>query len=356
MKTNRADILIPVTLVLNLGGLLFCGCTSFQPYPAEMSVGQSMPPVVSDASITLPREEMVFRRVSPSSYASKQPDFYLLETEVTNDMYSRFLLATGRIKGDYAIYDAHIAELVRGAKKRLKHDEYGKYGYTSYLDASSNLQMNRMTLWDGQWPHLYSFPVTLITVHDAESFCSWLTAEYPELGTFRLPTDSEWLIAAYGKDRKYPWGDQWQDDAFRYTRRPPRAEGTNNTDKIDWLLEFEETSPEPVKWRPQGRTPEGLYGMWGNVSEMVIHPSNVVNVTFTFVGTRWMGGSFKDSNRESGSGGKEWTSFEPRQDYWGFTHGTNTKEQWLGFRVLLDPNDKEHKYQPHAPYNYEASW
>lgn len=75
-----------------------------------------------------------------------------------------------------------------------------------------------------------------------------------------------------------------------------------------------------------------------------------------FVGTRWMGGSFRDANREYGIDGKERTSFKPRQDYWGFTHGTQTKEQWLGFRVLLDPNDIAHRNPPRAPYNYEASW
>ena len=355
MNKNKIALFAQVSCYLSTAVWMLCGCTSFKPWPKEEIKEAPVPAIVDAESITLPREAMIFRRISPSYYGQNQADYYLLETEVTNDMYSKFLLATGRIKGDFAIYDAHIADLIRESKQSLKQDKWLCYGRTGYLDANSQNKMNRMILWDGQFPRQRSLPVTLVTVHDAEDFCLWLTSEYPELGTFRLPTDTEWFLAAYGKERSYPWGNQWLDGAFRHTHRPPPVVGTNTVEKEEWDY-FSETSPEPVKWRPQGRTPEGLYGMWGNVSELVIHPSNVVSVTFMFVGTRWMGGSFKDSNREWDFGGKEWTPFKPRQDYWGFTHGTQTKEQWLGFRVLLDPNDKTHKYQPRAPYNYEASW
>lgn len=336
--------------------LLFaCGCQTYRPWPAEV-VADITPPILTENSITLPREGMIFRKISPSQYGTDKPDFFLLETEVSNGMYSKFLIATGKMKNDYSLYDKHIAEVSRAGNKSLRDSRrgwnYPNYGYTGPLDASSQSLMNRMILWDGQHPRFgqEALPVTLVTVHDAENFCDWLISQYPDLGTFRLPTDEEWILAAYGKDRNYPWGDAWQGDAFHHTRRPALPE--ENGDIEQWAYtHYKELSPEPVKWRPQGRTPEGLYGMWGNAKEMVIHPSNVVNEVFLFVGVRWMGGSFKESSE-----GPDSYPFKPRNDYWGFTHVVQTKDQSLGFRVLLDPTDTEHKFRPRAPYNVDVSW
>ncbi len=163
----------------------------------------------------------------------------------------------------------------------------------------------------------------LCTVHDGDAFCRWLTKRYPELGTFRFPTAEEWQIAAYGADRNYPWGDEW-DPSHLCCSSPAKR-----------------SSPEDVKARPQGRTPEGIYGMWGNASEFVIHPRHVQNALFVGVGGRWMGGSFEDSR------------FKPRQDYWGYWHGTQDRSEKIGFRVLLDVNDKEHRFRHRVPYDLE---
>ena len=89
-------------------------------------------------------------------------------------------------------------------------------------------------------------------------FCDWLNENYSEHGLFRLPTWNEWMIAAYGDLRRYPWGDEWDqrvvhnayghDDAIFYfdnesvlIRRPPSPSST-----------------EPVKNRPGGRTPRSI--------------------------------------------------------------------------------------------------
>jgi formylglycine-generating enzyme required for sulfatase activity len=183
----------------------------------------------------------------------------------------------------------------------------------------------------------------MINVHDAANFCEWLTTQYPELGTFRIPTLREWLIAAYGKDRKYPWGNEWSDTALCFTWGPPEPKDEYSTEHYEWEL-FEKKSPEPVKWRPAGKTPEGVYGMWGNVAEFVSHPAHVANGVFTFVGARWLGGSYEDKE------------FDTRQDYWGYSHDSHIFSQRLGFRVVLDVMDKEHKYKHETPYNLEVSW
>ena len=43
---------------------------------------------------------MTFRRISPRKYGTNAADFFLLETEVSNAMFARYLRAVGRAKGD----------------------------------------------------------------------------------------------------------------------------------------------------------------------------------------------------------------------------------------------------------------
>ncbi len=80
--------------------------------------------------------------------------------------------------------------------------------------------------------------------------------------------------------------------------------------------------------RPKGRTPDGVYGMFGNVNEFVIHPPEERNVTFSGVGARWLGGGFSD------------TSFKGRQDYWGYWHNSQGRSANIGIRVLLEVMDR----------------
>lgn len=283
------------------------------------------PALKQDAtSITLIPEELVFRRVSQAQYGAQGPDFYLLETEVTNAIYARYLLATGRSKGD--------EETVAKAKAQLESRSISTIDPVYLID-------NRTLLWSGNKPPpgMLDFPVALLDVHQAAGFCEWLTKRYPELGTFRFPTDEEWLIAAYGAERKYPWGDSWD------ARLVCMSEGAKPDYPFEPLLpnpgakvpKWNEprTSPEPVRLRPGGRTPEGIYGMWGNVSEYVLAPQEVRNFRVPGLGARWLGGSFQE--RE----------FKPRMSYWGYTHSSYGRSEKIGFRVSLDITDKKHEYE-----------
>ncbi len=255
--------------------------------------------------------EMVFRRVSPKKYEKKGADYFLLETEVTNVMYADYLKATKRSKGDEKSW-----QKMMDLKKRTTF---------STTDPCYFIR-DKATLWSGNNPPRgkEEHPVTVLDVHEGAAFCEWLTNKYPKFGTFRFPTDEEWLVAAYGSDRKYPWGNDW--DANRV------CSSVGKTVR---------TSCEPVRSRPAGRTPEGLYGMWGNASEFIIHPSGLRNVLFVGVGARWLGGSFANE------------SFKPRQAYWGYTHSSDVKYDEMGFRVLLDVTDKEHRFKHRVPYDRE---
>ena len=142
-------------------------------------------------------QSLVFRLVSPGEYEIDYPDFYILETEVTNAQFKAYLNATGKTKDDTVVLG-----IVRKREERRVFTT-GDIPY-SIEDAA--------TIWrDGKYPDgLGGHPVALVTLHDATDFAEWVTRSSTEAGLIRLPTWNEWMIAAYGNSRNYPWGtDYW---------------------------------------------------------------------------------------------------------------------------------------------------
>ncbi len=85
-------------------------------------------------------------------------------------------------------------------------------------------------------------PVVFVSQPIAEAYCKWRKK--------RLPTSDEWGLAAGEGRRKYPWGD-----------KEPTEETANFNKGLFG-------KPEPGGAYPQGRTPEGVYNMGGNVWEI----------------------------------------------------------------------------------------
>ncbi|HYE21240.1 MAG TPA: SUMF1/EgtB/PvdO family nonheme iron enzyme [Tepidisphaeraceae bacterium] len=297
------------------------GCDQSNRGAVNAGIGATSRPVAAIGDrVELAELGAVFVRVSPAKYGLAGADFYMLETEVTNAMYARYLKESGAHKEDGASAAA--------AAERLRRNTF------STIDAIYTVE-NPALLWGGDVPPAgkLDYPVALLNPNHAAGFCAWLTKNHPEFGTFRLPSGSEWLVAAYGKDRNYPWGDEEGEGRFLGSGFRAKGDGSDSGARWDWRMAQEKAgapkpSPEPVKSRPTGRTPEGLYGMWGNVSEFVIHDVRKENKWVVGLGAKWMGGGFDDD---------QW---EPGKDYWGYTHNVDRRDEATGFRVLLDPSDR----------------
>jgi formylglycine-generating enzyme required for sulfatase activity len=100
-------------------------------------------------------------------------------------------------------------------------------------------------------PEEPGLPVTGVDAHQAEAYCAFAGGH--------LPSAAQWTIAAMGTEgRRFPWGEHGL-----VCRRAvfgmvdgPCAQGAQG--------------PEVGGMRPDGRSPDGLYDLSGNVSEWTI--------------------------------------------------------------------------------------
>ena len=117
--------------------------------------------------------------------------FWLAATQVTNDEYARFLVATGSAPPPF------------------------------WRDPNFNRPQQ---------------PVTAVSWHEAARYCEWLQSQTAR--AYRLPTEAEWELAARGglEQRPFSWGDappqtlpdyatRWQKGPERVAQYAPNAFG-----------------------------------------------------------------------------------------------------------------------------------
>lgn len=195
--------------------------------------------------------------------------FYIDEAEVTNADYKAFLDATGY---------------------RPRHPE------------------NFLKHWPhGQMPgELAEHPVVYVDIDDARAYARWAGK--------RLPTETEWHLAAQGTDsRKWPWGMEFDESRV-------------NTSG----------AAMPARSLPHGRSPYGCYHMAGNVYELTESVRDDGHTRFLML----RGGSYFDPNHNPQTASIWYMDGGPRP----CGHHTKQILMWagldrcatVGFRCVMD--------------------
>lgn len=225
-------------------GLGHCGAAAAPPEPVTIAVPAG-PFVMGsdsaerDAAYDLDERAYGHSVTRQQKWYEGEPPRHLVTTRayrimrdpVTNDLYARFVRASGRAPP--------FLDRASWERQGLNHPYSRVEKY----------------LWrDGRPPpDRGSHPVVLISHKDAEAFAAWLTAE---TGVhWRLATEVEWEKAARGTDgRWFPWGDEFD----------PRRLNSHDNGPFDTL---------PVGSIPSGASPFGMRDAAGQVFEWTATPA-----------------------------------------------------------------------------------
>jgi formylglycine-generating enzyme required for sulfatase activity len=117
----------------------------------------------------------------------------------------------------------------------------------AYAECVKSGSCSRPPKWssDAPPPGQEQWPVTNVSVDDAQTFASWRSKR--DSVEYRLPTEAEWEYAARScnSENSYPWGKKW----------------------IDGSANVSTKAPVPVGSYPQGASTQGTLDMIGNVWE-----------------------------------------------------------------------------------------
>jgi formylglycine-generating enzyme required for sulfatase activity len=189
-----------------------------------------------------------------NSFKKFNNNLYMGETEVTNQQYGYFL-----------------EDLLRQKQfDLLMRCKAEKTDWKALLPPDfKDFSEDRIFKYAG-YPSMDIAPVQNLSHEGAEQFCKWLTEAYQKEDVnkrkwkkvlFRLPTESEWVLAAHGgklSNALYPWeNNDPQNSKGCFLSNYKTANEV--TDGGIFIVRADAYYPNAL----------GLYGMAGNVAEMV---------------------------------------------------------------------------------------
>ena len=204
--------------------------------PARAKLGSLTKPSGNNDLIPLPRMVKItggtFPMGSEEGDRDEKPvhsvtvsDFYLAETEVTNEQFCVFL----NVKGNQ------------------------EEGGVTWLEMSEYVQIEERAGRFVPKLDMAQHPVVEVSWYGARAYCQWLSETRP--GTYRLPTEAEWEYAAGGgASGRTKWAGTDQESSLR---NYGNYSGTGGKDSYDNTAPVKSFEPNKL----------GLYDMSGNVWE-----------------------------------------------------------------------------------------
>ena len=213
-------------------------------------IGVTKKEVLAAADVS--RQRFSFMAREFPQYSARVGDFYLGVTEVTNEQYEKYVLATGaRPPESWALpaIDAASRQHAEDENKRkLEAKERG--------EAYTVQKFNQAEWWRANWEDAEwaipegegAMPVSYIDYEEASAYARW--------AGLRLMTEEEYQRAVRGNGTDpYPWGDAWE---------------TGNAAASD----LKRSRPFLVGSFPKGVTKEGVFDLVGNLWEWTSTPFN----------------------------------------------------------------------------------